>query len=106
MQNLCGAWADGTIKKQANNFIKKKTGIRNADKKQIFLQWQIKNINTGNISRIKLPNADSREIVVPEHKEKSVNDNTRKNKFPVQIKPYPLMEGKQQGQSNRKNVNE
>lgn len=58
------------------------TRIRNADKKQPFFDRQIKEFNSGMITRIKMPNTYFRENDIPNNEENSRNQDGRKNSFP------------------------
>ena len=60
----------------------KKARIRNADKKQPFLDRQIKEFYPRMITRIKTPHSHFRENNIPNNEENSRNQDGQKNSFP------------------------
>ena len=62
--------------------MNKKAGIRNAYKKQPFLDRQVKKFDSGMVSRIETPNANFGKDNIPNNKENCCCYNCRENSFP------------------------
>lgn len=67
--------------------IRKYTGKRDTDKKEYFLNWQIKKINSCYIPVIKSPNPPFGKLYIPENKNGGNNKIGSKEclKIPVKI---------------------
>jgi len=63
--------------------VDKKARIRNANKKQPFFNWQIKEFYPRMIPWIETPHAHFRENNIPNNEENSRNQDGRKNSFPA-----------------------
>ena len=70
--------------------MNKEAGIRNTDKKKPFFDRQIKEFNSGMVSRIEAPNSHFGKNNIPNYKKNSHYHYSGKNSFPSFDIPHPL----------------